>query len=71
MNIHNDPVKRFVNAWRKLAAGGMCDELEGAESQRVFQQWLREKCLPDVREFIIDRANRPPYLGQHYDDNAE
>lgn len=50
-------VQRFRRAWRKLAEGGCCDNLDSAQYRRVSQEWLIAGRPRPISEFITRRAN--------------
>jgi hypothetical protein len=52
-------VSRFREVWERLAAEGVCDDIDGMEYKRVFKEWWFSTEL-DIAKFIASRANIGP-----------
>jgi hypothetical protein len=49
----------FRVTWRRLAKGGTCDDIDGAEYHRVLSAWLRANAPLPVEPFVRAHANAP------------
>jgi hypothetical protein len=56
---HKDNVDWFNRNWRWCADHGYCDDIQGAEYQRVRREWFDAGCPDDVDLFIRRHANLP------------
>jgi hypothetical protein len=57
-DIHD--ILDFWRAYDRLSHGGHCDAPGGAQSLRVFEEYLDARCPAKLDEFICRAANRPP-----------
>lgn len=56
----DDKEQQFFQTWRVCAQEGACDSLGGEEFLRVKSEWEDAGRPPDIRGFIVRRANEPP-----------
>jgi hypothetical protein len=49
----------FEAIWNDLAKEGWVDAWGSAECRRVWDEWIAARCPPEIRQFILRRANVP------------
>jgi hypothetical protein len=46
------PAEGFRSLWRRLARAGQVDEIDGAEYNRVWRQWLEANAPSEMEAYI-------------------
>lgn len=54
--------KAFDLLWIGLSVLGKCDEYGGSEYKRVSKEWLEAGQPVKIVRFILERANRVPFI---------
>lgn len=52
------PAEGFRSVWRRLARAGQVDEIDGAEYNRVWRQWLEANAPAEMEAYIIEDGKR-------------
>ncbi len=63
MESSRERLEMVLDFWRachRLSSAGHCDSIVGAESRRVFGEWIDAGRPAEIDTFIIERANTPP-----------
>lgn len=55
--ISNDDIDAFAGAWFRMSGLGACDDIGGAEFQRVRQEWEDAGMPRPIDQYIYRRAN--------------
>ena len=52
------PAASFRSTWRRLAANGIVDHIDGAEYNRVWRQWIEANAPAEMEQYILADQER-------------